>query len=172
MQGNTGTAAEWFAVILDDGETTPSAGFPAVLLVIVVLGYNNDLLGYQVSGVETYTELPDHTDVSTCAKCFHESFCTRLGNGTEVLLQFLLGHADTAIADGQDLLLVVNLDANLEVSGVTGAEDRLVGERQEANLVERLCCFVDGGRGREEEESSSVTTTKLKKKIVLTVTPW
>lgn len=41
--------------------------------------------------------------------------CTRFGNGTKVVDQVSLGHADTSIADGEHLLLFIRDDANVEV---------------------------------------------------------
>jgi hypothetical protein len=40
-------------VILGNGERTTSSGFPQVLFVIVVLGYDLNLISDEVSGVET-----------------------------------------------------------------------------------------------------------------------
>jgi hypothetical protein len=45
---------------------------PDVLLVVVVLGGDDDLLGDEVGGVEADAELTDHADVGTGLQRLHE----------------------------------------------------------------------------------------------------
>merc|ERR1712080_504820 len=82
MQNNLGASSQRFRSVSLDGERAPSRGFPNVLLVIIVLRMHNDFVGYQVSGIETYTKLTDHGNVGSSLKSFHESLGTGLGNGT------------------------------------------------------------------------------------------
>ncbi len=65
-----------------------------------------------------------------------------LGDGTEVVDEVGLGHADTGIDDGENLVLLVGDDADIEV--LAGVKDRGVGEGCIADLVERV------GRVRDE----------------------
>ena len=62
--------------------------------------------------------------------------CPGLGNGTQVVDQICLGHTDTGIDDGENLVLLVGDDADDKV--LAGVEDGGVGERCIANLVERV----------------------------------
>ena len=61
---------------------------------------------------------------------------TRLGDGTEVVDHVGLGHADTGVADGEDLVLLVRGEADVEV--LARVEDRRVGQRLVADLVEGI----------------------------------
>jgi len=51
----------WVFVVVGDGESTTSRGFPSPLDVFIIgLGNNFDLLSNEISGVETNTELTNH----------------------------------------------------------------------------------------------------------------
>lgn len=66
----------------------------------------------------------------------------RLGDGTEVVDEVGLGHANTGIADGEDLVVLVGGDADVEL--LAGVELGGVGEGVVADLVEGI-----GGVGDE-----------------------
>lgn len=70
VQSELGTTSKrWVDGILGDGVGLRGLGFPNVLFVIVVLGDDLDLVGDEVGGVETDTELTDHAaDVVTREK--------------------------------------------------------------------------------------------------------
>ena len=51
---------------------------------------------------------------------------TRLGNGAKVVDHVGLGHTDTRIADGQDLVLLVRDDANEKL--LSAVKDRGVSQ--------------------------------------------
>ena len=112
MQNYLGASSQRFRIIWLDCERASGWRFPKVLLVIIVLGMYNNFISYQVSGVETYTKLTNHGNISSSLKSFHESFGARLGNGTQVVDQVSFGHANTAINDGKGFVLFVwnNLD--------------------------------------------------------------
>ena len=74
VKADAGPTAKGLALVLVDGEAAPGTGRPAVLLVFVVLTADNDFVGDKVGGVETDTELTDHTDIGAGAKGFHERF--------------------------------------------------------------------------------------------------
>lgn len=87
-EGNFGSPSELFATdVPGNGEGAAGLRFPDVLLIVVVLGSDDDLVGDQVSGVETNTELTDHADVSTGLQCFHEFLGARPRNGTQIVHQ-------------------------------------------------------------------------------------
>jgi hypothetical protein len=46
---------------------------------------------------------------------FHESLSTRLGDGTEVVDKFLLGHTNTGIIDSEGIVGLVRDDSDTEV---------------------------------------------------------
>ena len=62
--------------------------------------------------------------------------CSGLGDGTKVVDEVGLCHADTCVAEREDLLLLVGCDADVELR--LGLEDGRVGERLVADLVERI----------------------------------
>jgi hypothetical protein len=90
-----------------DGETSGGSGFPDELFIVVVFGDDGDRVSNQVSGVESDTELTDHTDISASLEGFHESFGSGLGNGTQVVDQVGLGHTDTGVSEDQLFLFFV-----------------------------------------------------------------
>jgi hypothetical protein len=63
-------------------------------------------------------------------KGFHESLGTRLGDGTEVVDKFLLGHTDTSIFEDEEVIGSVGDDLDLEVRFVVDgvASDGLVSD--------------------------------------------
>jgi len=102
-----GTTGKLVSVVGRDSESTTSVGFPTVLVIIVVLGDDNDFLSYQVGGVETHTELTNHTDISTSRDGFHEGTSTRLGNSSQVVNKVRLLHTNTGILDSQSVVSAV-----------------------------------------------------------------
>ena len=68
------------------------------------------LVCHEVCRVETHTELTDHGDVSSGLEGLHEGLGARLGDGTQVVDQVGLGHANTAVDDGQGLVLRIGHD--------------------------------------------------------------
>jgi len=101
--------------ILSDGERTTGGGLPDVLLVVVVLGDDGDLIGDQVGGVETDTELTDHGHITTSGHSLHKGLGTGLGDCTEVVNELVLGHTDTRILDGQGGVGAVRNDLDEEI---------------------------------------------------------
>lgn len=90
VEDDLGTATELLALgVLSQGESTTSGGLPNVLLIIVVLGDEGNLVGNQVGGVETNTELTDHGDISTSGQSLHELLGTGAGNCTQVVDEIL-----------------------------------------------------------------------------------
>ena len=67
--------------------------------------------------------------------------CARLRDGTEVVDEVRLGHTDTGITDGENLVLFVRNDADEEVTA--RLKDRRVGERRITNLIERIRSIGD-----------------------------
>ena len=59
-----------------------------------------------------------------------------LGNRTKVVDEVGLGHADTGVADAEDLVILVGDDADEEL--LLGVEDRGVGEGLVADFVESI----------------------------------
>lgn len=60
-------------------------------------------------------------------------FGTRLGDCTKVVDEISLGHTDTSITDGKNLVVLVRDDPDVQLP--LGLEDRGVGQRRIANFV-------------------------------------
>jgi hypothetical protein len=153
LEDDLGTTVERLAIVGDDLEGTTGIGDPSVLNVVIVLGDDSDLLGNQVSGVETYTELTDHADVGTGGDGLHEGTGTGLGDGTEIVDEIRLLHTDTSIPDGESVGGFVrdDLDAELRLSfELLGLLDRSV-----ADLVEGI-----GGVGDKLSEEDLLVTVE------------
>lgn len=70
------------------------------------------------------------------AEGLEEGFRTRMGDGAEVLHQFLASHADAEVLDRNRLRLVIGRDVDLKVETVV--EDFLFGELSVPQLFERV----------------------------------
>jgi len=93
----------------------PDLYLPDVLLVIVVLGVDDDPVGDEVGGVEAHTELSNHGDVSSGLEGFHEGFRSGLGDRSQVVDEIGFGHAHTGVHDGDGLVLLVGDDLDEEL---------------------------------------------------------
>jgi hypothetical protein len=80
-----------------------------------VLGNDNHLLGNEVGGVETDTELTNHGDISTSGQGLHELLGSRASNGSQVVDHVGLGHTDTRVHKSQGLVGLVGQDVDEEV---------------------------------------------------------
>ena len=69
------------------------------------------------------------------------NLCARLGDSTEVVDHIGLGHTDTSITDGEDLVLLVGGDTNVEI--LLGVELGGVGKRGIADFVEGIGAVRD-----------------------------
>jgi hypothetical protein len=115
----------------DNGEGTSGVGLPKVFLVLVGLGDDRDLLGDEVSGVETNTELTNHTDIGSSRDGFHEGLGSGLGDGTEVTNEVGLGHTDTGILNGEGVVGLVGNNSDSEFGlrlELLGLSDTLVSD--------------------------------------------
>mmetsp|Transcript_11396 Transcript_11396/g.37424 ORF Transcript_11396/g.37424 Transcript_11396/m.37424 type:complete len:317 (-) Transcript_11396:226-1176(-) len=125
--------------VLRDGKVAVGARLPDPLLVVfVALGHHLDVVRHEVHGVKADAKLPDEVHVARPLHLLQEGGRARLGDGAEVVDEVLPRHANALVRDGQNAVLGVELDANVELRRVPFAERVRVRERQEANLVERV----------------------------------
>ncbi len=135
VEDNLGSPAKGLAIGVGlDREGSAGGGLPNVLLVVVVLGGHDDLVGNEVGGVEADTELTDHTDVGASLERLHEGLRAGLGDGTQVVDEISLGHADAGVHDGEGLVLLVGRDLDEEV--LLSLELGGIGEGLIPDLVE------------------------------------
>ena len=80
-----------------------------------------------------------HSCATGCAR--HTYLRAGLGDGTKVVDEVRLGHADTIVAQREHLLLLVRRDADEELG--LRFERRRVGEGLVADLVERIGAVGD-----------------------------
>ena len=124
------------------GEGASGSGLPDVLLVVVVLGRDDDLFGDEVGTVETDTELTDHADVGACGERLHEGLRSRLGDGSEGVDEIGLGHANASVLNGQGVVGLVRDEADPQ--RLLRVERGGVREPRVADLVEGI-----GGVGNQ-----------------------
>mmetsp|Transcript_11487 Transcript_11487/g.18752 ORF Transcript_11487/g.18752 Transcript_11487/m.18752 type:complete len:430 (+) Transcript_11487:1042-2331(+) len=141
LKDNAGSTANGLGGVSGDSERTTGSGLPDVLVIIVVLGGHSDLISNKVGGVETDTELTNHTDISTSRKSLHESLGTGLGDGTQVVHQVSLGHTNTGILNGEGLVGLVRDQTDLH--GRITVKDSRVGETHVADLVQCIGSIGD-----------------------------
>ena len=134
-----GAAAQGVAAgVLGHGEVGVGGRLPDVLLVVVVLRGDLHLVRDEVDRVEADAELADERDVGARREGLDELGCPGPGDGAQVLDEVLLGHADTAVADRQGALLLVEANQDLGLLVVALAEHGLVLQRHEADLVQGI----------------------------------
>ena len=73
------------------------------------------LVGDQVGAVESDAELTNHANVTSRSHRFHECLRSWLCNGAQVVDQFVLGHANARILDGQGGVRLVGNDLDEKV---------------------------------------------------------
>lgn len=137
-QSDFGTTAQRVSTrVLGNGKLALCRGFPDELFVRVVFGDDADLVSDQVSRVEADTKFADEIHVGGVVfKGLQEVRGAGLGEGAEVLDEFLPGHADARVGDGDFALFLVSPDFNLQI-GVF-FQGVLFGEREETDLVEGI----------------------------------
>ena len=81
----------------------------------VLFGDDGDLVGHHEGGIEAHTELADdvHLGVGLCVLLKIQA--AAFGNGAEVLLQFVLCHADAVVAHRQGVRGLIQRKADAEV---------------------------------------------------------
>ena len=125
--------ADIVLVGLGQGIALNAGGFP-LPGSILALGAGNDghFLGNHKGRVEADAELTDDVDIVALVLGL-EVERTGLGDGAQVLFQFVLRHADAVVADGQRAALLIGLNVDLQV--IFRDADRRVGQALEVALV-------------------------------------
>jgi len=142
LKDDTSTTLDDFTVVGGNGELTTSAGFPNVLVIIVVLAVDGHMISNQVAGVETDTKLTDHGNISsTLLELLHELLGTRASDCTEAVDEISLGHTDTSILDGEGAMFLVRDDTNAHLR--LGFELRLVSEAEVTDLIKSITAVAD-----------------------------
>ena len=72
---------------------------------------------------------------------FLEGERAALGDGAEVFVQLVLGHADAVVRDGQGAFVLVRGDADFEVFAALA--DLVVRQREEIELIHRIAGVAD-----------------------------
>merc|ERR1711871_232086 len=139
LENDARAAAKGLGLIWDNGEGPTSARLPAKLLILVVFRDDSHLLCHEVRGVETDSELPDHTNVTdACVEGLHESLGAGLGDSAEVVDEVCLGHANPSVLNGERVVGLVWDKTNAQLRGCL--ELRRVLDRLEPDFVQRIGC--------------------------------
>ena len=113
-------------------------GLPDVLLVVVVLGGDDNLVGDQESGVESHAKLTNQiAELRRGGRVLQlaQEICrARLGDCSQIVDEISLGHTDTGVRDVQHVVVLVSLDLDAEL--LRGVQHRFVGEGEQADLVQ------------------------------------
>ena len=123
------------ALAFRDSIAVGAGGLPHIgLLLAVLLGNDGHMIRRHKGGVEAHAELADDIHVVGLVHFLLELQAAGLGDGAEVLLQLLLIHADAIVGHGQNVVLGIALEPDLEVAA---AEAHLVvGQAQIGQLVD------------------------------------
>jgi hypothetical protein len=136
FKDDLGSSGDGLSSIWVDGESSTSVGFPSVLDVIVMLGDNSDLLGNEISGVETHTELTDHANISTGGNSLHEPSGSGFGNSTKVVDEISFSHTNSTILNGKSVVSLIWDD--LDVKVWLSLELLWLGDRVVSNLIKSI----------------------------------
>ena len=118
-----------------DGIAVGAGGLPHKRLIrAVLLGDHRHSLSHHKGRIEAHAKLADDVHVGILGKLLLKLQRAALGDGTQVFLHLLLGHADAVIGDGEQAVLLVGLDGNGKV--LPAQAHILVGERQVGQLVD------------------------------------
>ena len=121
----------------------PPPGLPAA----VGPGGHRDLIGHHESGVEAHAELADDIHIALALALILRRHVllelegAALGDGAQVLLQLLPGHADAVVRDGEGALDLIGGQGDLEVRAVQS--HLVVGEGLVGQLVHRVAGVGD-----------------------------
>ena len=120
MQGNAGAARRLLHHLNRKLATTVRLPLHALVgLFTGTTGHHGDLLRHNKGRVEAHTKLADQIRIFllVAGKAGKELTCTGLGNGTQIIYNFISAHTDTVIADGQgaSFLVVSHLDSEFRV---------------------------------------------------------
>ena len=128
---------------LADVVALDAVAFPLEGLVAAVcLRDDGDLVGDHERRVEADAELADDIDFLELIGIRTLEFeRARMGDGAEVLVELVLGHANAIVTDGERAGILVNGDLNAQVAAHDGAV--FVLERGEVELIERIRCVGD-----------------------------
>ena len=100
-----------------DGEGTGAIGGPLVSLAAVPgPALHQDPVGGHEGGVKADTELTDQVDVlfGRFSQFGEKGIRAGVGDGSQVGLEFMAGHADAGIGEGQGVLFLIQIDIDLE----------------------------------------------------------
>mmetsp|Transcript_37327 Transcript_37327/g.63550 ORF Transcript_37327/g.63550 Transcript_37327/m.63550 type:complete len:312 (+) Transcript_37327:1261-2196(+) len=136
VKHNASSTAQSRIISLRHGETSASLGRPDVAFVIIILRYNLHLVGNEVRGVESHTELANHGNVSAGSERLHEGLGSGLGNGSEVVDEVGLGHTNSGVLNGERVVGLIRDEFDLELG--LAVEHAAVRETLVADLVERI----------------------------------
>mmetsp|Transcript_9165 Transcript_9165/g.19222 ORF Transcript_9165/g.19222 Transcript_9165/m.19222 type:complete len:207 (-) Transcript_9165:15-635(-) len=141
VENDTGSSLDSGIFGFCDGEGSSGLGDPCVDLIVIALGDDFDLVGNQIGGVETDTELSNHGNIGSGRESFHESLGSGFSNGSEVIDQIGLGHTNTGILDGKGVVSLVGNKLDLELG--FGIQDRGIRQGLVSDLIQRIGSIGD-----------------------------
>ena len=143
MQGDVGAHGRFFTG--GEGVAVRPGGLPLPRLVRAVgPGDHRHPVGHHEGGIEAHAELADDVGLVPLVllgQLLLELERAAAGDGAQVGLQLLLGHADAVVGDGEGTLLLVRDQRNFEVSPVQ--THLIVGEGLVGQLVHRVAGVGD-----------------------------
>mmetsp|Transcript_22345 Transcript_22345/g.44750 ORF Transcript_22345/g.44750 Transcript_22345/m.44750 type:complete len:398 (-) Transcript_22345:262-1455(-) len=133
VQHNPSPTSQSRVLHLRHSETSPGLGTPRVAVVLVVLGSDLHFISHQVCRIKSHSELSNHGNVRSGRESLHEGLGPGLGDGSKIIDEVGLGHADAAVFDGQSVVGLVGDELDLQFW--LGVQDGGVGETLVADLV-------------------------------------
>ena len=114
--------------------------FPDISLVTAAcLGNHLDMGSHHEGCIEAYTELTDDVRI-LCLIFLLECQRTALCNGTQIGFQFLTGHTDTVIRNGQGTVVLIHCQMDFKSAF---RYQRSIGQGTEMPLVNGVTCVGD-----------------------------
>ena len=137
LQGQDDVGAVALALGLLDGVALDAVGFPGPGLIAAVgLRHHAHGLCHHERAVEAHAELADDVDVVALllGVLLLEGHGIGMGDGTQVAVQVLLGHADAVVGHGDGAGILVEGDVDAEL--ILRQLDAGVGEAFEVQLID------------------------------------
>ena len=117
-----------------DGITVGAFGSPAVSGIgAESLAFHHDFVADHKGGIEAHAKLADDFDIFRFGIFLFKGLRTALGDGAEIVFQFIGGHADAVIGNLKDAVAFVEIDADLKIIFVQ--TDGFIGKRTEIELI-------------------------------------
>ena len=125
-----------------DGVALCATGFPATAGCFApCAAFHRYMVSHHKGGIEPHAELSDDLDLLAGLVFPLKIQTAALGDGTQIFLHFLGGHAAAVIGDGKQAVLLIHRQRNFIIAAGKGYS--VIGQRAEIQLVNGIAGIAD-----------------------------